>query len=178
MSQVPLGRLGPNATLAQIAAQTDSITEILNREVEFGDPQDPLSPTSTNLAGQNMDAADAHNGTPGNIAGSYVEHALEFNGTGTRTFTHNLYLNDPDYVLPDSSSPNVRWQIHGISHDGENADTTSYVELFLHYIGGALTANEIDLRFSLGRKGTLITLGSSHPLVVTVFFTKATRVIY
>lgn len=180
MSLVPFGRLGPNATLAQVAAQTDRITQVLNQEVEFGEPQDPNSLTSLKLAGTGMTAAGAHNGTPGNIAGSYHEQILFGTAplTATNTFRHNLYLDNPNYVLPDSSSPNVRWHIHGINHDGTNADSTSVFRVFLMYIGGTITANSIELRTHFDIVGTTPSVGGNDPINLTVFFTKATKVIY
>jgi hypothetical protein len=146
--------------------------------MEFGEPSNPNDPTSTTLAGATgVDAS--HNGTPGNIAGSWVEVELESMGMSIITCTHNLYLHDPDYVVPVSGQPNCRWLPFGVIHAGTGKDTTvasSRVVVDVCFLGDTVAANSIQLRFNVTMMGDDITIASgSNAVLVTLFFTKATR---
>ena len=158
-----------------LAQQVDELVRVVDGNIEFGEPQNPLDISDAGLAGD-FALADAHQGTPLNIAGSWVEIALEVVGLTTATCTHNLYLQDNAYVLPVTSQPNCRWLQFGVMHDGTPSQpASSRLGVDVFYFGDAVTTNSIDLRFNLRVMGIRPTIGSSNPVLVTLFFTKATR---
>ncbi len=169
------GELNPDSSA--VPEQLDELSRVLNEEVEFGDPQNPNDPTSTTLAGD-FSAGD-HNGTLQNIAGSWVEIALEVTGLTIATCTHNLYTRNDQATVPVSGQPNCRWLVFGIMHDGTAADVgivSSRYGVDVAFMGGdTVNVNDIQLRFNLRLSGEAITVGSSNPVRVTLFFTKATR---
>lgn len=172
------GRGGREPDLNFIAQQLDELTRAVN-EMSFGEPQDPEDPTSTNLAGgaDGTWAAGDHNGTPGNIDGSWVEVGLQNTGVTDITCTHNLYglLDNAQYVIPVTGEPNVRWLVFGVMHDGTAKDASTRLGVDVSFVGGTVAVNEIDLRFNLRAAGTTPTIGSSNPVQVTLFFTRATQ---
>ena len=118
MSRVNIGRLGREPTSEQLAAQLDHVVQVLNQEIEFGDPADPNDPTSATIKAGATATTGAHNGTLANISGSWVEISLTATGNTDATCYHNLYLSSPQYAVPVTGEPNCRWQVHGIMHDG------------------------------------------------------------
>jgi len=174
-------RLNPRGTterdLVAVVQQLNEITRLLARGVGFGDPQDPTDPTSATRAGGDDGTwvAGDHNGTPANISGSWVEVPLESTGPSDITCTHNLYLDDPQYALPVTGEPNCRWIPFGVMHDGTGSDSSTRLKVSEAFVGGTVAVNEIDLRFNLEVSGTTPTIGSSNPVLVTLFFTRATR---
>ena len=153
--------------------QIENIIKILNSEIEFGEPQDPEDLTSTKLAGAT--GTGAHNGTPGNILGSWVEIQLTSTGITETTCNHNLYINEPDYTVPVTGQPNCRWSVWGVQHDGTAADATSFLDVGVSFLSGTVSANAVDLRFNLTSSGTAATVDADHPVLVTLFFIRATR---
>ncbi len=167
------GGLEPN--LVAVGEQVDAVLRVVDDNIEFGEPQDPNDPTSTTLAGT-MGAAGHHNGTLSNIAGSWVEIALPNTGLSDLTCTHNLYLDTPAYVLPVTGQPNCRWLHFGTQHDGTGSDATTRIGVDVTWMGGdTLSVNAIELRFNLRVEGLRPTIGAGNPVLVTLFFTKATR---
>lgn len=157
--------------------QITEIMRVVDDQVEFGEPQDPNDPTSTTLAGV-MGAAGAHNGTHSNISGSWVEISLTAAVPTIidKDCVHNLYLHDPDYTVPNTAEPNCRWLVFGIMHDGTGGDGTSYWNLDVFFEGGTVAANELPLRFRLENAGgQAYTIGAANPVIVTLFFTRATQ---
>ena len=164
-----------------LSQQIDNVVREVDGNMEFGEPSNPNDPTSTVLAGAaTVGLVPGHNGTPGNIAGSWVEIELESMGISRVTCTHNLYLHDPDYVVPVSGQPNCRWLPFGVIHSGTGKDTTvtlsSRVVVDVCFLGDTVNANDIQLRFNVTMMGDDITIASgSDAVLVTLFFTKATR---
>ncbi len=153
--------------------QISEILRTVDDNIEFGEPQNPNDPTSTALAGV-IGVAGAHNGTKSNISGSWVEIELQSAAISNVTCTHNLFLHDPDYVVPVTGQPNCRWFMFGVMHDGTATDGTTSLRVEISFIGGTVTANAIDLQFSLIKAGNG-TIGSSNRVLVTLFFIRATR---
>jgi len=170
----------PESEMRALRQQINEILLVLDDHVEFGEPGNALDPEYTSpakLAGD-MSVAGAHNGTVSNINGSWVEIALETYGLTEVTCTHNLYLNTPEYVVPVTGQPNCRWLFFGAMHDGTGADpviTTTRIGVDIAFLGGTVTANSIDLRMNLRIEGSTLTVDETHPVLVTLFFTKATR---
>ena len=161
-----------------VSEQVDNLLREVDGNMEFGEPSNPNDPTSTTLAGAaGQDAS--HNGTPGTIAGSWVEVELESMGMSKITCTHNLYLDDPSYTVPVSSQPNCRWLVFGVIHPGTLKDTTvpsSRVVVDVCFLGDTVAANSIQLRFNVTMMGDDITIApGANAVLVTLFFTKATR---
>jgi hypothetical protein len=180
-----LGKLLPISTrggrepnINALVRQVDDLTQRLN-ELSFGEPQDPDDPTSTTLAGGNEVAgtwaAGDHNGTPGNLEGSWVEVALTDTGASDMTCIHNLYLNDDQYAVPVTGEPNCRWLQFGVMHDGTGKDTSTRFHVSVSFVGGTVSANEIELRFDLAVSGTTPTISAGSPVQVTLWFTKASQ---
>ncbi len=165
------------ANILAVAEQVDELLRVVDQEIEFGEPQDPKDATDAGgrvLAGT-VAVADAHNGTLGNVAGSWVETALTVSGLTTVTCSHNLYLDYPEYTVPISGEPNCRWLVFGVMHDGTGQDATSRIAVDVAFMGDTVNTDDIQLRFNLQLFGTAITVGSSNPVLVTLFFTRATR---
>lgn len=133
-------------------------------KVEFGSPQDPADPTSTTRA-----LGVAHNGTLQNMAGSWFEAVLTATGRTVVTCVHNLNV----ATTQPATAPNVRWLHFGVSHNGTGAVAPT-VDVDVAYLGGARTADAIDLTFNLVVGGAL-TVNAANPVVVTLFFTRAVR---
>jgi hypothetical protein len=157
------------------AEQLKDIILVIDSKLQFGDPQDPYDPSSATLAGDTA-AAGHHNGTSANIDGSWVEAKAEATGASVVTFTHNLNIDNPQYAVPVTGEPNVRWLVFGWTHDGDGVDGTSGATVNVGFINGdTVVANSIDLRVSVATVGTAITINATHPLILTLFFTRATR---
>ena len=157
-----------------VAQQVDELLSVVDDKIEFGEPQDPNDPTATGLAGA-MGAAGAHNGTTSNVAGSWVEVRIEAAGRTTHTCTHNLYLDSPQYVVPVTGQPNCRWMVFGWQHDGEGTSGTTELMLNVWFQSGTVSANAIALEVSVDLHASTITLDGDHPILLTLFFTRATR---
>ena len=150
------------------------------KDISFGEPQDPEDPTSTVLAGGDDDgtwAATDHNGTLGNLDGSWVEVALEDTGATDITCTHNLFgkLDNAQYAVPVSGEPNCRWLPFGVMHDGTGTDDSTRLRVSVSFVGDTVAVNAIDLRFDLAVSGTTPTIDGDHPVLVSLFFVKASR---
>jgi hypothetical protein len=122
-----------------------------------------------------------HNGLLSNIAGSWVEIALEATGMTEAACAHNLYLTNDQYTVPVTGQPNCRWLVFGVMHDGDvggaaPADAGTRLGVDVSFVGGdTVAANAINLRFNLRVDGLRPTIDGDHPVLVTLFFTKATR---
>jgi hypothetical protein len=163
-----------------VAQQLDEVVRVVDSQVEFGDPQDPSNPASTNRAGDDFEtpATGAHNGTVSNIAGSWVEVSLETIGTTIKKCYHNLYLDSadtPQYTVPVSGEPNCRWLPFGVMHDGTDKDDSSRMGVDISFVGDTVAVDYIELRFNLQLAGTGVTVSEAHPVLVSLFFTQATR---
>jgi hypothetical protein len=173
------GRGGREPDQNAIVRQLDDVTRVVNEGVSFGEPQDPEDPTSTVLAG-GIDGtwiAGDHNGTLGNLEGSWVEVVLEDTGATDITCTHNLFaeLDNAQYAVPVSGEPNCRWLTFGVMHDGTAKDASTRFHVSVSFVGGTVAVHEIDLRFDLAVSGTTPTIDSTHPVLVSLFFVKASR---
>lgn len=149
----------PNFNLA-VAEAIHRLSQIVDSEIEFGDPQDPTTDEISTLAG------DGHNGRTQNIAGSWVELQLDdaTNLLNTNvTCTHNLGL-----PVLSATEPNVRWETWGWQHDNTGAGAGSTVSAI--YTGGSVTSNAIQLRFFASGR----TVTAAHPLKVCLRFIPAT----
>ena len=156
-----------------IAEQQKEMMQVVDGLIEFGEPLDPFDPKNTGLAGA---AAASHPGTTSNIAGSWVEIILTTSGRSEKECHHNLYLNDGSaYTLPTSGEPNVRWLLFGALHDGTNKDGTETLACNVAFAGGTVTVNSVKLLFNAVTGGTAVTIDSNHPVLCTLFFTRATR---
>ena len=187
MARADLGRIGSNVSLETLQAQIDRLRSIINGKIGFGDPNFPANPTIDILAGNPPIVGFevlAHNGSLDNIQGSWVEVILTSTAAvHTKVIHHNLYLNDPDYVVPvlDAATgrhqPNCRWFIMGVMHDGLSTDATTSIRADAAYVGGAglVTPNTISLKFGLVLVGNAPAINVFHPVRVTMFFIKATR---
>jgi hypothetical protein len=97
-------------------------------------------------------------------------------GRSTITCTHNLYLAHPQYAVPVSGQPNVRWQVFGWMHDGTGADATTELMLNVWFGGGTVSANAIALEVSVDvHAAAAPTIDADHPVLISLFFTRATR---
>lgn len=169
--RVPRVGLDPNNPQSIVTRLTD-LTLVTDGWIEFGEPQNPNDPTSAVLAGGT--GAGAHNGTVDNLKGSWVEASLTATGSSTVTCRHNLYLDSGPYTLPAAGQPNVRWIVFGWQHDGTGI--TAPVVVSVYFAGGAVAVNAIDLNFDIFLPaGSALTVDGTHPMKVTLFFTRATR---
>ena len=183
MAKVPRVSLsgGNQPDLIALSQQVNKILQIIDNRIEFGEPQDPSDPTSTTLAGDGFEtpAAGAHNGTTSNIFGSWVEVALEATGVNIVKCYHNLYLDSttsPQYTVPVSGEPNVRWLVFGYGHDGTGADATSGLLVTPAFVSGDTVAVDyIQLRISVSTVGTAVTVSADHPVIACLFFTQASQ---
>ncbi len=148
------------------------IQTAINGEIEFGDPQDPDDGSSTSLAGN---TATSHPGTLQNIHGVWVEKHITGVGRSTIACYHNLFQREPEYTLPVTGQPNVRWLNFGWQHDNTGTSGTTELWLNVWFSGGTVTANRIDLEVSVELHVSTITLGSDNPILLTLFFVPATR---
>ncbi len=182
MGIITTGRLAEKSDIFDLQAQQQRIVDEFNGRVSFGDPQNPKDPTSqTILAGDYSSAReDNRNGFIANMEGAWVEVSLTATITD-KTCTHNLYLGEPTYTsgttqaVPVSGEPNCRWMIMGIMHDGTNKDGTTTAGVDVVFMGGTVSVNAISLRFIVRSGGTALTVGSSNPVQVSLFFIRATR---
>ena len=171
MSKVQIGRLHGEPTMESIQSQIDQLTTVINGKIDFGDPLNPFDPTSTALAGT------THNGTHGNISGSWVEVVLTGLPNNSKKCTHNLYLNDPDYIQPVAGQPNCRWLVMGVQHDGfglVGAANANVDVSFVNYTTGLANVNDITLNFRVDAVFISLPVSATHPIRVSLFFTKAT----
>lgn len=169
MSRVPRYFVDPNNPLS-ITQQVEEIRLVLDGDTGFGHPNDPNDITSTIPAGM---ATTSHNGFVENITGSWVEAefgTVDGGGDHITTCYHNLFP-DPNYILPVSGAPNVRWLVFGFSHDGDTVDAASTLSIVFQE-GDTVAAASIELQLHVG--GTRV-VDDTHPVVATLFFTPAVR---
>ena len=158
-----------------IVEQQNGIIQVIDGLIEFGDPLDPFDAANTGRAGA---TSTSHPGSTSNIHGAWVEIELTAEGRSTKTCYHNLYLeedNSGTYTLPTSGEPNVRWLLFGWGHDGVGADTNTRLDLAVYFLGGTVATNSVALEFDVTLTAGAWTLGSNNPLLVTLFFTRASR---
>jgi hypothetical protein len=166
MSRIPRFLVDPDKP-ESIVQQMEEIHRVADGDIGFGHPNDPNSIGSTTAAG----AADVnHNGTLENITGSWVEVTFPALDTAV-TCHHNLFRNWPDYVLPITGEPNVRWLVFGFSHDGDTADAASTLSVNFEKLD-TVAANSIQLR--LYKAGARVVDGT-HPVTATLFFIPAVK---
>jgi hypothetical protein len=158
-----------------IGEQVDALLRVVDDGIEFGDPADPSDPGSVVRAGLTADAT-SHNGTTANISGSWVEIALTNTGLTTAECFHNLYQHNLAYTVPVTGEPNCRWLVFGVMHDGTGkTDLTTRIAVDVAFVGDTVNANSIELRFNLRVEGNIPTIGASNPVLVSLFFTRASR---
>lgn len=150
-----------------VAEHASRVQRVVDGLIEFGSPQDPTNPQSTTRA----DGA-SHNGILQNMDGSWFEAVLTATGKSTVTCIHNLNV----ATTQPATAPNVRWLVFGVMHDGTGADATSIYRVHVWWQApSAPTADQIVLGFDIVTAGTAPTINGSHPVVVTLFFTRAVR---
>jgi len=164
---------GRGDPIQAISQQLDHLLRVVDQQIEFGEPQNPMDPTSSVRAGSS--STDTHNGTISNLAVSWVEIELTSTGVSDATCRHNLYLSVPQYTVPVTGQPNCRWQVHAVMHDGTGKDGTSTLSVDVSWVGGTVNVNDILLRFVVAVGGTALTIDGDHPVLVTLCFTRATR---
>lgn len=164
---------GPLDITPENQEQLDQVINVINGDIEFGDPQDPNDPTSTTRAGGT--GSGSHNGTLSNIMGSWVDVSLTSANVTKVACNHNLYLNSPEHTVSVSGEPNCRWLIFGIMHDNQGEDSTSSLDVSVSFLGDTVSVNSIELRFDPTTAGTAVTIDADHPILVTLFFTRASR---
>jgi len=178
MGQVARVMTGSGSIEDQIDALRQQMNEVLlvvDDHVEFGEPGNPQDPEyALGLRAGDMSAAGMHNGTLSNVNGSWVEIELTSAGITDAVCTHNLF-SDTSYSVPVAGEPNCRWIHFALMHDGQAGDGTSLYTVDVSFIGGTVAAEAITLRMNLVLAGTAITVDADHPVLVTLFFTKATR---
>jgi hypothetical protein len=178
MGQVARVMTGSGSIEDQMNALRQQMNEVLlvvDDHVEFGEPSNPEDPeNSLGLRAGDMTAAGMHNGTVSNVQGSWVEIELTSAGITDAVCTHNLFM-DPTYTVPVAGEPNCRWIHFALMHDGTAADGTSLFTVDINFIGGTVDPEAITLRMNLVLAGTNITVDADHPVLVSLFFTKATR---
>ena len=165
MGRIPHPTLNPKAP-EEIAEHLLRVHREVDGKIEFGSPQDPTNPTSTTRAN-----GVAHNGLLQNIDGAFFEAVLTATGRSAVTAIHNLNVGTQN----PAGTPNVRWLVFGVMHDGTAADATTTYTLNAWYQGGAITADQLAMAMNLVIGGTAPTINGTHPVVVTLFFTKAVR---
>jgi len=136
------------------------IQRVVDGQIEFGSPQDPRDPASTNIAD-----GTTQNGTLLNIAGSWVE--LKLDDVGNLINTNVTCIHNLGVAVLSASEPNVRWLMFGWQHSGAGAGAGSAVSAI--YVDGAVTSNSIQLRFHAAAR----TVTVANPLKVCLFFVPA-----
>ncbi len=179
MPKVNTGRLPGKPTTESIQAQITRLTTVMNGQLEYGTTTAEQKPL-IRFAGQPGGGTTFHNGTMINVQGSWVEALVTgISSVEQVTCVHNLYLDDPNYTLPVSERPNCRWQHWGSRHDGTAADVTTVFGthiMYHEYTTGLVLANEITLQFFIDPlAGTAPTVDVLHPVIVSLFFTKAIK---
>lgn len=163
MSRVPYALVDPKDPLS-IVEHLGRVQRVVDGKVEFGSPQDPNDPTGTTRA-----LGVAHNGTLLNIEGSWFDAVLTATGRTVLTCVHNLNV----ATTQPATAPNVRWLVFGVLHNGTGAVLPT-VDVGVSYLGGARTADAIDLTFNLVVGGVL-TVNAGNPVVASLFFVRAIR---
>lgn len=149
--------------LSSVFEHVGQLERILRTYVEFGHPNHPEDPESTELAGS---VNTYHNGGLQNMFGSWVEVEVD---TADVAFTcyHNLG------VVPIAGQLNVRWLVFGMMHDGTGVGATS--TLSVNYDArdvASILADSVDLRLYVGGGRTV---GEENPVKVTLWFSPAVR---
>lgn len=162
MSKVLEVRFDP-ANPESVVQGLNRLIQVLNNELDLGDPLDPTSDASTTLAG--AAGASGHNGRPGNLRGSWAE--MEFEALDTEVVaTHNLGAE------VTNSEVNVRWLLCGMRHSGAGTVTGVEPISIRHEDGDTLTTNSIGLRaYAAGSP----TVDASNPIRVSLWFFRVTR---
>lgn len=147
---------------ASIAQALTELQRVVDRLIEFGNPNDPKG--SDTLAGGG--SPTTHNGELMNIRGSWVE--LRFEALDT-ALTANHNLNIPVY----NSEVNVRWIVMGKRHDDVGAGGSGRESADVRFIDtDSFDENTIELRaFAAGG----LTVDATNPLRVSLFFIPAVR---
>jgi len=140
MGRVPETPLNPDEPNS-IAELADNTRREVDGNIEFGSPQDPDDLTSTELPGADAVSDPRHNGTVLNIAGSWASADVTALDTAV-TFHHNLYLDNDQYTLPVSGSPNVRamsfwWQHDGAVNTGNGTVRAEWLRIWDHTVTGS-----------------------------------------
>lgn len=151
-----------------IAEHASRLHRVVDGGIEFGSPQNPNDPQSSTRAD-----GVSHNGILQNIDGSWFEAVLTSTGKSTVTCIHNL--NSEIQTNLPATVPNVRWLNFAVMHDGTGADATSIYRVQVWYQGGSRDKDQISLGFDIVTAGTAPTINADHPVVVTLFFSKAVR---
>lgn len=156
-----------------IAEALSVLLRVVDREIEFGHPQNPIGEDTTSsaqVAGEAGGAIPAHNGVLENIRGSWVEITATAADTKIDC-AHNL--NVP--LTSGVAEANVRWMVMGIKHDGAGATTASAAStISVSYEtgdSGSITADSFPLRVYANSR----TVDGSHPIKITLFFIPAVR---
>ena len=166
MGRIPKPPINPDAP-AEIVEHLYRVQREVDGKLEFGSPQNPSDPTSTTRAN-----GTTHNGTLLNVDGSWFDAVLTATGKSSVTCIHNLNVG----TLTPATVPNVRWLVFGVMHDGTGADATSIYRVSVWFQApSAPTANQIVLGFDIVTAGTAPTINADHPVVVSLFFTRAVR---
>ncbi len=126
------------------------VIDVLNGQLGFGAPISADAPTAGDQAVDNLE-------------GSWVTKVFD-TLDAVETCTHNL-----DVPVNSAGTPNVRWLLFGIEHDGNSATSASAVSIS-YETGDTVAVNEIDLR-AYSSSGRVV--DGDHPLTVTLFFTRA-----
>ncbi len=159
--------------------QLNEIINVVDDRIEFGDPQHPQEPENNlkvaAFAILGLQGEFLHNGTRSNIYGSWGEWPIPILGPTEINFTHNLYLDTPEYVLPVTGRPNVRFLHFGTFHNGAGSGPSTLLQVDIHWLGGTVTANSIRLFIHARLQAGLLTVNSANRILITLFFTQATR---
>ncbi len=165
MSRVDRYLVDPNEPQS-IVEQMEKIHQVVDGDIGFGFPNEEAAPTSSTAAGA---APTNHNGYVENIVGSWVEATFTAADTAVTCY-HNLFP-DPEYNLPVTGEPNVRWLVFGFSHDGTGANAASTLSVSFHETD-TVAVNSIELRCYVGGGRTI---HADNPVTVTLFFVPAVR---
>jgi len=161
VGQVGIGIVDPNDPHS-LSDALNRIIQVLDSQIEFGDPIDPDNPAATSPP---RAGSSGRNGTLQNIVGSWVEVAFT-SASSSQAFTHNL-----DIPVAVAGEPNVRWLFTNFRHSGVGASPGT---LSLEFVNGStLTNNAITL--TLRADGTRTINGAGDEVLVSVFLVPAVR---
>ena len=157
-----------------IAEALSVLLRVVDREIEFGHPQNPIGEDATSsaqVAGAAGGAIPAHNGVLENIRGSWVEIIVDSSATADTKIDCVHNLNVP--MTSGVAEANVRWMVMGIKHSGLNAVAASTISVSYETgDSGSITADSFPLR--VYAEGTR-TVNDANPIKITLFFIPAVR---
>lgn len=161
----------PIDTIEGLGRNILEIRRLLASRQSFGSPADPTNETGSPPTGT------LHNGTLGNLAGSWVENSyISQPPFQVGTFIHNLNVPIYDEDGTQGVRPNVAWPIVRISHSGAGPGTILPIvpEFFPFpwYGAGFHDENQISLRM-VGASSR--TINANNPLRVMIFFVPTGR---